>query len=217
MASKTILIVDDDSVFQTSLTEILNRAGYDAHGAADGRHAISLAETLGKEIDLIVLEMTLPDMSGVSVIEAIALRQKKIVKVITSSSVFSQEHLNTQTSFHAHAGIRKEVTGTPATAAKWLLTTRSLLGELAARKLAGAFDLVVTDIEMPRMGRTCLGQSHSGNVPRCSGDLHYGFRTRLKIEGSSRPCTRICLPWKTLSAEGIVGDRCVVVESAKAD
>ena len=38
MTRKTILIVDDDSIFRTSLTDILNRAGYEAHTA---RSAVS--------------------------------------------------------------------------------------------------------------------------------------------------------------------------------
>jgi CheY-like chemotaxis protein len=212
MADKTILVVDDDPVFRDSLTEILNRAGYQTYGAGDGGSAISIAETLGTEIDLIVLEMALPDMSGVALIEAVAVRQKKGIKVIASSSMFSQQHLDAQTSFHAHAAIRKEAAGRPAIAAKWLLTARSLLGEPAepakipvhhlilvadddasvrhfvkailnregyqvleaadgddalalARKVAGAVDLVVTDIEMPRMGGRALGKAIRETYP----------------------------------------------------
>jgi CheY-like chemotaxis protein len=132
MASKTILVVDDDLVFRTSLVDILNKVGYNAHGASDGGSAISIAEALGTQIDLIVLEMALPDMSGVALIEAFAvLETRAIIKVIASSSVFSQEDLETQTSFPAQAGIRKAPTGTPAIAAKWLLAVRGLLGEHA--------------------------------------------------------------------------------------
>jgi CheY-like chemotaxis protein len=131
MASRTILVVDHDRVFRTSLTDILNRAGYSAHGAPDGRSAISIAEALGSELDLIVLEMTLPDMSGVALVEAIAVQQKTIIKVIASSSVFSPHEMDTQTSLQSDAGMTKEPFGVPAVAAKWLLTVRGLLGELA--------------------------------------------------------------------------------------
>jgi CheY-like chemotaxis protein len=203
VGDKTILVVDNDSVFRTSLTDILNRAGYKAHGASDGRTAISIAEALGTDVDVIVLDMTLPDMSGSVLIEAIAVHQAKTIKVIASSSLFSQADLDKQTSFHAVAGIRKESGGAPAIAARWLLTARSLLGELAvpapaplpvlilladddasvrhfvkailtghgyqvleaadgydalalARKVAGAVDLLVTDIEMPGMDGRAL-------------------------------------------------------------
>ncbi len=128
-ADKTILVVDYDSVFRSSLIDILNRAGYKAYGASDGQSAISTAESLGTdEIDLMVLEMTLPDMTGAALIEAIAVHQKTIIKVVASSSLFPQAVMDTQTSFHSDAGIKKE--GTTAIASKWLLIVGSLLGEL---------------------------------------------------------------------------------------
>jgi CheY-like chemotaxis protein len=153
-----------------------------------------------------VVEMALPDMSGVALIEAIAERQRTKIKVIASSSIFSQAELDAQGSFHSDAGIRKDVTGMPAIAARWLQTVRGLLGELAeptpvprqdlilladdnadvrhfvktilnregyqvleaadgngaltlARKLGGAIDIVVTDVEMPGMDGITLGKA----------------------------------------------------------
>jgi DNA-binding response OmpR family regulator len=206
-ASKTILVVDYDPVFRSSLVEILNQAGYKAYGAADGRSAIQIAGSFGNDgIDLMVLEMANLDMTGVEIIHAIAVQQKTNIKVIASSSLFSQADMDVQTSFRSHAGIRKEATATPAVASKWLLAARSLLGELAdpapvlsakvilvadddaslrqlvkvvlnregyqvlesddgesalalARRMAGAVDLVVTDIEMPGMNGRALGKA----------------------------------------------------------
>ena len=106
MAGNTILIVDDDTVFQSSLTDILNQAGYQAYGASDGQSAIRVARDLGSALDLMVLEMALPDMSGVALIQALAARQETTIKVIASSAMFSQADLDSQTSFQAHGGIR---------------------------------------------------------------------------------------------------------------
>jgi CheY-like chemotaxis protein len=130
MASKTIVVVDGDSVFRTSLTDILNRAGYNAHGSSDNRSAISLAESLGSEVDLMVVNMALPDISGDTLIDSIAVGQKTTIKVIASSSIFLQGD-GARDSFQSDAGITKEAFGVPAIAAKWLLTVRGLLGELA--------------------------------------------------------------------------------------
>jgi CheY-like chemotaxis protein len=143
MAGQTILIVDDDPTFRTSLADILNRAGYSAHGAADGRSAISLAGNIRRDVDLLVVEMALPDMSGVTLIEAIAEKQKTNIKVIASSSIFSQADLETQTAFHSDAGIRKDPSGTPAIAARWLSKVRSLLGELAEATPAPRHEVVL--------------------------------------------------------------------------
>lgn len=130
MASKTIVVVDSDSVFRKSLTDILNRAGYDAHGASDNRGAVSLAESLGSDVDLMVVNMALPDISGDALIDKIAVGQKTAIKVIASSSVFLQGEA-VRDYFQSDAGITKEAVGAPAIAAKWLLTVRGLLGELA--------------------------------------------------------------------------------------
>jgi CheY-like chemotaxis protein len=216
MQKRTILVVDYDGVFRSTLVDILNRAGYNAHGAADGRSAIRTAESLGSDqIDLLVLEMAQLDMTGVEIIHSLACQQKRTIKVIASSSLFTQADMDTQTSFRSHAAVRKEATATPAIAATWLLAARSLLGELAepaqllssyvilvadddpgvrhymkvilnregyqvleaedgekalalARKMAGAFDVVITDIEMPGMDGHALGKAirqEQANVP----------------------------------------------------
>lgn len=141
-ADKTILVVDYDPVFRSSLIDILNQAGYKAYGASDGQSAISTAKSLGTaEIDLMVLEMTLPDMTGAALIEAISVQQKTIIKVVASSSLFPQAVMDTQTSFHAHAGISKA--GTTAIASKWLLTVGSLLGELIESAPVPSSDVVL--------------------------------------------------------------------------
>jgi len=216
MADKTILVVDYDEAFRSSLVDILNNAGYRAYGAPDGTRGIGIAGSLGGSgVNLLVLEMAQLDMTGVELIHTIACQQKSIIKVIASSSLFSQADMDIQSSFHADAGVRKDPTSMPAIASQWLLTVRSLLGELAepalapsssvilvadddptvrhfvkvvlnregyqvleassgesalalARKLAGAFDLVVTDIQMPGMDGRALGEAIrelASNVP----------------------------------------------------
>ena len=74
--------------------------------------------------------MALPDISGDALIDQIAEGQKTAIKVIASSSVFLQGEA-VRDYFQSDAGITKEAVGAPAIAAKWLLTVRGLLGELA--------------------------------------------------------------------------------------
>jgi CheY-like chemotaxis protein len=156
------------------------------------------------------VEMAQLDMSSAAIINAIAIEQQTVIRVIATSSLFSQADLNTQTAFHSDAAIMKEATS--ATASKWLLVARGLLGELSdpapapsscvilladdepairhlvrtilsregyqvletsngesalalARKVA-AVDLVVTDIEMPKLDGRALGKAIREDNPK---------------------------------------------------
>ena len=58
----TILIVDDDPALVEMLTFMLGRGGFQTRAAYDGTRAL---EILGAEpIDLVVLDVMLPDMDG---------------------------------------------------------------------------------------------------------------------------------------------------------
>ena len=61
--SATILLTEDDDVLRAGLTELFTREGYAVVQAANAREA---REQLDGHIDLIVLDVTLPDGDGVS-------------------------------------------------------------------------------------------------------------------------------------------------------
>jgi len=146
MAVKTILVVDCDDVFRVSLVDVLNDAEYKAFGAPEGSHAITIGITWNKWDRSLVLEMAQLDMTGVELIHALASQQRTMIRVIASSSLFSQADMDIQLSFRSNAGIRKAATAMPAVASKWLLITRSLLGELAEPVLApSSSNILVAD------------------------------------------------------------------------
>ncbi|HTJ22367.1 MAG TPA: sigma-54 dependent transcriptional regulator [Gemmatimonadaceae bacterium] len=66
-----ILIVDDDRAFRLSTAALLRADGYEVDGAADGAAA---AESLrGKKYDLVLLDMRMPGVDGLGVLEALRL------------------------------------------------------------------------------------------------------------------------------------------------
>lgn len=62
---ESILVVDDDPALRTMLGTILSHEGYDVSTAEDGIGAQKLVQTSGKEIKAIILDWTMPRMSGI--------------------------------------------------------------------------------------------------------------------------------------------------------
>jgi signal transduction histidine kinase/ActR/RegA family two-component response regulator len=62
--SGRILVVDDEAAVRTLLKAIIERRGYSVVMAADGAQAVAIFEREYDKIDLIVLDLTMPVMSG---------------------------------------------------------------------------------------------------------------------------------------------------------
>jgi CheY-like chemotaxis protein len=60
----TILVVDDDELVLKGSARMLEQIGYDVLTASGGKQAIELLRQQGEKISLVVLDMTMPEMSG---------------------------------------------------------------------------------------------------------------------------------------------------------
>lgn len=78
----TILVVEDDDVFRQVLVQAMGQRGYDARGAASGAAALALARDESPE--LAVIDLRLPDMSGLDVV-----RELKAIDAATSIVVLT--------------------------------------------------------------------------------------------------------------------------------
>jgi DNA-binding response OmpR family regulator len=87
MAGTKILIVDDDRKLVDLIRLYLEKDGYRALAAYDGRQALELART--KAPDLIVLDLMLPEVSGLDVCRA--LRSESKVPIIMLTARASEE------------------------------------------------------------------------------------------------------------------------------
>src|ERR1043166_1121198 len=64
-----VLLVDDDSLLRKLVTEQLSRAGFDAVAAASGQAA--LQELRATDCDVVLLDIMMPDMSGLEALREI--------------------------------------------------------------------------------------------------------------------------------------------------
>lgn len=83
--TRTVLIVDDEALIRWSLSERLTRAGYRTLEAADGRSALRYFALGDSEIDMVLLDLRLPDTDGLTVLRQIKQRCPRCqVMIITA-------------------------------------------------------------------------------------------------------------------------------------
>jgi two-component system, cell cycle sensor histidine kinase and response regulator CckA len=82
--TETVLIVDDEKTVLMVSTELLEALGYGVLAAWNGKEALDLYERQKDKIDVVILDMVMPDMGGGEVFEAMK-KMNPDVKVILSS------------------------------------------------------------------------------------------------------------------------------------
>ena len=79
-----ILLADDEDMVREIGTQMLKRLGFDVIGAENGRKAIELYQEHLEAVDVVILDLVMPDLGGAEAVDAI----KKInpnVKIMLSS------------------------------------------------------------------------------------------------------------------------------------
>ncbi|MDE3057676.1 MAG: PAS domain S-box protein [Bacteroidota bacterium] len=106
--TEAILVVDDEETVRETISAMLSDLGYRVSSAASGKEALSaLAKRSRKTgFDLVLLDMTMPDMSGKEVFEKIS-RMKKQVRVLVSSGYTDEVLGNDSFADHVAGFIQK--------------------------------------------------------------------------------------------------------------
>jgi DNA-binding response OmpR family regulator len=84
LMTRTILVVDDEPTLRETLVEVLDAEGFHVVAAADGREA--LARFRDSKPDLVVLDLMLPELSGIEVCRIIRAESPVPILMLTAKS-----------------------------------------------------------------------------------------------------------------------------------
>src|SRR5690242_15132688 len=82
MAKPRILVIDDESAIRDSLRMTLEYEGYDFLGAATGQEGLALAER--EAPDLVLLDVKMPGMDGIDVLERLRAMNEALPVIVVS-------------------------------------------------------------------------------------------------------------------------------------
>ena len=133
-ASLNILVAEDNHINQLVLKGILERAGHKVCLVADGEKALDILIAGEQSFDLIILDMNMPQRSGIDVLKAYRFLQSRvIVPVIILTADATQQALKACEEAGADAFLTK-----PIDARRLLDTVVRLKRETCSRSTAGA-------------------------------------------------------------------------------
>ncbi len=82
-AARRVIVAEDEALIRMDIVEVLREAGYDVVGeASDGEKAIELTREL--KPDLVVMDITMPKMDGLSAAELIGRERLAPVVMLTA-------------------------------------------------------------------------------------------------------------------------------------
>ena len=86
----TVLVVDDEETVRAVATAVLERSGFSVLTAADGREGIDVFRSRTADIDIVLLDMTMPDLGGQEVFSSMRELSPE-VRVVVSSGYTEEE------------------------------------------------------------------------------------------------------------------------------
>ena len=93
-AGETILVVDDDPAVRRVLSISLNRAGYEVRECADGQSALDLVDRMSDRVSLVLLDISMPGMSGEQVLATLCARNPDLPIIILTGNNADSLHLD---------------------------------------------------------------------------------------------------------------------------
>jgi DNA-binding NtrC family response regulator len=97
-----IMVIDDEDIIRNMVRDYLTSKGYEVLLASDGSEALENFQQTGGEVDLVLLDMILPEIGGMEVFKKFRQINPKIKAILTSgysSDIPEDEYDETSFSF----------------------------------------------------------------------------------------------------------------------
>ena len=88
--TESILVVDDDDDARHSISRVLNRLGYTVYQHGDPRQAITFYQSHGGEIDLILTDVVMPAMNGMTLVDQLTRTDPEIRVLYLSGYILGE-------------------------------------------------------------------------------------------------------------------------------
>ena len=86
-----ILVVDDEESLLDVVNSMLTDAGYTVHTAANPKEALAWLKTANWKIDLIVSDVLMPEMDGLSFLRIVRQHSKEVALLLISAFVVAED------------------------------------------------------------------------------------------------------------------------------
>jgi len=100
-----VLVADDDRQLQLLLNVLLTRAGFEVEFASDGKEA--LQKSIGDSYDAIMLDLILPNISGIEILSRLEKEKPESLKKIIVITGASRGIIDQVDGSRVHAILRK--------------------------------------------------------------------------------------------------------------
>lgn len=97
---ETVLVVDDTDSVREITSALLARVGYEVVGVSSGEEAVDRIQTLGEDIDYVVLDMRMPGMGGAEACRLIHQIRPNLPVILVSGDAGGDEVLELTSTSH---------------------------------------------------------------------------------------------------------------------
>jgi DNA-binding response OmpR family regulator len=89
--AKTVLVVEDDAAIRRGVCDALKFSGYRVLDAADGKSGLALATT--SQVDLILLDILMPHMTGLEVLAALRQSRRAVPVIFLTAKGLEEDRI----------------------------------------------------------------------------------------------------------------------------